>query len=278
MVKIVVDSGCDMSDEVRKRCGVDIDVVPLNMQVGDKHFTDDSNFDLENYLKEMEACKTAAKSAAPAPELFVDKFKGDESVFVVTLSSHLSASYANANVAMHTYLDEIGKKFIHVFDSLSASVGESLIAMKIAELSKNNFSESEIIERVNNFISDMKTYFVLERFENIVKNGRMNAYVAKLASVLNIKPICAGINGKMTILDKARGYNKAVTKLIDIMKNEKADFENRILGITHVKCLEKAQSLRDEIMKSIKFKDAIIMEASGLCATYADRNGLVIAF
>lgn len=277
-MKIVLDSGCDLTDEMKQKRGELFEVVPLSLQVDDVQFIDDDKLDMPNYMTEMEKSKIAVKTAAPSPELFLEKFKAEGSIFAVTLSSHLSASYANAMLAKQMYLEEFSAKFIHVFDSLSAACGQALIAQKISEYITCNLQEMEIEKKVSSFVANMKTYFILERYENIVKNGRMNPYVAKLAGFIGIRPICAAVEGKMEVVDKAVGSKKAFTKLIDAIAKQKLDFENRTLAISHVTCLEKAIAFRDEILEKIKFKDVIILETSGLCSTYAERGGIIIAY
>ncbi|MDR1712607.1 MAG: DegV family protein [Coriobacteriales bacterium] len=278
MVRIVVDSGCDLSDEVRQLCGTEIESVALTLRLDSQEYQDDDSLDIDAYLAAMATSKNAAASAAPSPQDFLDAYTGEESVFAITLSSKLSGTFNSAMLARKLYLEKIGQKFIHVFDSLSASSGETLIALKIGELLRAEHPEAEIVERVKGYIANLKTYFLLERFDSIVKSGRMPAAVAVVASLLNIKPICAGVAGEMKMVGKARGYRKAVAKLIDMMLAEKLDFEQRILGISHCKCLQKAEELRDEIMARVPFKQAMIMETTGLCSTYANRDGVVIAY
>jgi DegV family protein with EDD domain len=207
----------------------------------------------------------------------VEKYKGDDNIFVVTLSSKLSATYQNAVMAKKIYLEEYGKKFIHIFDSLSASIGEGLIAMKIIENAKRGLSNLEIVENVNNFIKNMRTYFLIDKFDALVKSGRMNPYVAKLASMLNIKPICGEKDGEIIMIEKARGYNKAVKRLIEIIKENAPDIENRIVGISHTICYEKAAAFKDELLKAFRVKDVIITEARGLVASYANKGGFVVS-
>lgn len=277
-MKIVVDSGCDLSEEVISRSAVVIESVPIALQLSDKVF-DDGPERVDEILYQMENFGNVPMSAAPPPYLFAEKYKGDDSVFVVTLSSELSGSNVSADVAMKLSLDGASQKFIHVFDSLSASVGETLVALKISEFYKNKLGNMEIVDNVNKFIGNLKTYVLLDRFDSLVKTGRINPYVAKIASFLSIKPICGGVNGALQLLDKARGYNKAVSKLIDMMaKDKNADYENRTLGISHVKCKEKAMQLRDAICERIPFKDCIIVETTGLITAYANRGGLIVAY
>lgn len=272
MFKIIVDSGCDLTPDMKK----DIVSVPLNIEIDNHKYVDDKTIDTEKLLEAMENSPNACKTSAPSPELYLDAYKGEDDVFAVTISSKLSGSYNSAVVAKQMYLDELGQKFIHVFDSLSASVGETLIALKIKEFAKLDFSYDDIIKSVNDFIKNMNTFFILDKFDNLVKNGRMNPYIAKLASIFSIRPICFADDGKIAMLDKARGYDKAVQKLIDIIANKINDSENRVLGITHVKCLEKALAFKEKILQHMNFKDVVITEATGLCTAYANRNGIIV--
>jgi len=276
-MNIIVDSGCDLDNEYLELNGMDL--VPITLFADGRHFTDDGELDIEAYTQAMAQSKSAPKTAAPAPELFLDKIKNlTGSAFVVTLSSHLSSSYSNAMLAKKTYLEEIGKKFIHVFDSLSASAGEMLVAMKIKEFIRDNIAENEIVERINHFIKEMRTYFVLERYTNLMKSGRINPYIAGIASILSIKPICRGTNGKIEIAEKIRGANKALIRLVNIITGDTVDFGNRTLAIAHSNCIEKALFLKEEVMKRVRFKDCIISRTRGTCTTYADREGIVVAY
>ena len=277
-MKIITDSGCDFTEDMKAQNGIFVEKVPLSLQIEDKEFIDDENLNIDTYIDEMRNSSGSPKSAAPPPQLYMDKFGGDESVFAVTLSSKLSCSYQNAEIAKKAYLSEYGHKFIHVFDSLTACIGQTILVMKINEFIKKNLSENDIVEKVNSFIDGMRTFVVLERYDNLVKNGRIKPYIAKLASLLSIRPICIGKDGEMALFDKVRSTKKAILRLAEIIASEKLDFERRILGISHVRCMERAIFLKDEILKRVPFKDVIITSAGGICATYADTGGMVVSY
>jgi DegV family protein with EDD domain len=274
---IIVDSGCDVNRKHVESENTTLNFVPLNLQIEDKVYLDDENLNIDEYITHMEAATVGVKTSAPSPGSFVERFGLADNIFAVTLSSKLSATYQSAVTAKRMYLEEYGKKFIHIFDSLSASVAEGVIAMKISELLKKDFSNTDIVEQVNQFMKGMRTYFILDKFDNLVKTGRINPYVAKLASLLSIKPICGDHEGEIKMLDKARGYTKSMKRLVEIIKNNTPDIESRIISITHVKCLEKALALKDELIKHLTAKDIMIQECRGVTTTYANRGGLVVA-
>ena len=274
---LVLDSGCDIGIKTVESELCQVHRVPLNLQIDEKVFVDDENLNLDDYIAEMEASEKPVKTSAPSPNLFIEKFKLGESVFVVTLSSKLSATYQSAITAKDMYIEEYGKKFIHIFDSLSASIGEGMVAFKVAELAKVGAAAAEIVEGVNSFIKGMNTYFILDKFDNLVKTGRVKPYIAKIASLLNVKPVCCADNGEIKMVDRARGTTKAIAKLVQIIKNNTPDIESRVVGITHVKAYEKAVQLKDEILTHLKPKDIFIDECGGITTTYAQRGGVVVA-
>ncbi len=153
-----------------------------------------------------------------------------------------------------------------------------MIAMKVKQLIEENLNTAEIIEQTNKYIAKLKTLFILESLDNLAKNGRITNFKAILANVMHIVPIMAADEGKIVLREQVRGRKKAFARLIDMISEHNVDFENTVLGITHVNCLEKAEKLRDEIKARYPFKDIKIFKSSGLSTVYADDGGIVIAF
>ncbi|MCL1844835.1 MAG: DegV family protein [Defluviitaleaceae bacterium] len=279
MINLIVDSCCEIGDEYADGKSVTITRIPLNLQLGEEIYLDDENLDVNEYLTAMEACEGKIQTSAPAPGLFLEKFKAaGDNIIVITLSSKISATYQSAVMAKEMYIDECGKKFVHIFDSLTAAVGEGVLAMKVTDLAKKGASAADIIEPINHHIKNMRTMFILDRFDNMVKTGRMKPYVAKIASMLNVKPVCGDVNGEIQVLEKARGYSKAVEKMIKIIKDNTPDIESRFMAITHVAAYEKAVALKEEMIKNLGIKDVRIEECRGVTATYAARGGVIVAY
>ncbi|MTI65682.1 MAG: DegV family protein [Firmicutes bacterium] len=275
-MKIVADSCCDLNDNLRE--DMNVEIVPLTIKVNGKHYVDDNNLNQAELIKDMKADENIPKSASPSPQSFIEAYKGKESVFVVTLSNALSSTYNNALLAKEMFLED-NEKFVHVFDSLSASVAETLVSMKISEAIKKNLQENEIVETVNNYIKEMKTYFVLESLDNLIKAGRINKLKGKIASVLSIKPVMgANENGEIYLVKKVRGSKRALKKMVNIIGETGEKFEDKILGIAHCNCLERAEKVKEEVLKKYNFKDIVIVDTAGISTVYANDGGIVIAF
>ena len=73
-----------------------------------------------------------------------------------------------------------------MFNSRSASIGESLIGMKIQECEEAGMSFEEVVSTVEHYIEGQHTFFILENLDTLRKNGRLSKVKALVASALKI--------------------------------------------------------------------------------------------
>lgn len=275
--KIVGDSCLDCNEELKNK----IDIVPLILEVGDLRVIDDDSFDQLAFIKAVSESAECPRSACPSPNAFMKAYEGpEERIYCVTLSKHLSGSYNSAVVGRDLYYEEHEEdgKQIAVFSSDSACCGESIIAKKIMELEEKGLSFEEICSQVSDFIYNMSTYFVLETLDTLKKNGRLTGLAALLATALNIKPLMAGDHGVIVKLDQARGMNKALKKLIDKVISTVENPEQKVLGISHCNCPDRAAYVREEISKKVPFKEIYVTNTAGVGTLYANDGGIVVCF
>ncbi len=276
MIKIVFDSGCDINS-VLAYSGFDYEQVPLTINIGDKTFID-KDINIEEYLQTMEDYGDPAKSAAPSPEAYLEAFEGYGEIYCVTISSAFSGSHGSAMVARDMYLEKYPNAKVYIIDSKLATAGETAVACKMVGKLQDGLRGEELIEALSVDIEQTICYFILESFQNLTKNGRMNPMIAKIASVMNIKPICKGYDHEISLVLKPRGTEKAYQKLTELISSDNRLTEKSTLYITHIQSIEAATLIRKMILDKIKVKEIIINECTGLCATYAERHGLVIAY
>lgn len=275
--KIIVDSCTDLTPEMKedKR----IVAVPLTIQIGDKTIVDDETFNQEEFLKLIKESNETAKTACPSPDAYMQEMKGEEDVFVVTLSGNLSGSFNSAQIAKEMYIEKWGHKNIEVINSCSASVAQTLITKKLMELSSKGFDFNGILEELKDFRANLKTKFVLEDLSTLAKNGRLTRIQSLLVSVLNIKPILAGTaDGHIEKLGQARGFQKALKELVKLIEKDAVNAKDRILGIAHCNNYKKAMELKDMIFEKVNFKDYLIVDTAGISSTYANNGGIIVSY
>ena len=273
--KIVVDSGCDLPDKLKK--DEHFVVVPLTLSVGGVDIIDDEKFDQKDFIKRVNEAKECPKSACPSPERYLSEYESAQGdVYVITISGRLSGSYNSALVAADMYEEDGGSNRVHVFDSMSASCGEALIAMKIVECEGQGMGFDDVVKTVTQFCNGMKTYFVLETLETLRKNGRLTNLQALLANVLSIKPVMGAREGEIIKLEQTRGLNKALKRMCEIITENVSEPENKVLGIAHCNCPERAEYVKSLLVEKNNFKDVIIVNTAGIATMYANDGGIIV--
>ena len=280
--KIIIDSCGELTAD--QKMDSHFENVALQLDVDDYHILDDETFNQQEFLQKVKESPNCPKSSCPSPDKYIDAFGEDAThIYIVTLSSQLSGSYNSAVLAKQMYEEgqqENGDmpRQIHVFDSRSASIGETLIGMKVQELEEAGESFETIVESVENYIEEMNTFFVLETLETLRKNGRLSNIKAMIVNVLNIKPIMGSTNeGTIQVLGQARGMNKALDSMVQKIIATTKNCEEKILAISHCNCPKRAEKVKEQIENMAKFKKIIILETAGVSSMYANDGGVILA-
>lgn len=278
---ILADSCCDLSPELLKK--TQARVAPLTITIDDTHYVDDGTVDIPPYLAAMRASKNPVRSACPSPDLYAEDIKAaDDDCFIITLSSKLSGSHNAAVLGVQLAEEDMPEKKVHVFDSESASAGETYLALMIHDLIAAGKSFEQIVETVEEKIRSMHTLFVLDSLDNLVKNGRISKTVALLANVLSIRLLMSDDgHGAIKNISKARGIKGALTQMVETCRKhtEGLAAASQRLVISYCNCPERARQVRDMIREKCPAIGEIVMTpTSALSSMYANDGGVVIAY
>lgn len=272
--KIIVDSSSNLkSDYLNKEKDIGFDVVPLTIRIGEKEYVDDDNIDVNKMLKDYETTKKG-QTSCPSPNDFLSKIEGADYYFIFTISSKLSGSYASALIAK-----DISEQADNIFVLDSKLVCGSIeeLVIKTVELIKENKKVEEIKKELKEFRDSLNLLFILDKFDNLVENGRINKVLAFVAKLANIKPLCYGEDGEIKIKEKIRTFLGAIKRLSYNVGKMTSDF-NRPLIISHTNNLKMAEELKEMIENEYNFKEVIIREHKGLSGFYSQDGGIIVCF
>lgn len=277
--KIVLDSSADIPKEfLDLGC---FEIVPLTLQIGDYFIVDSVDFDAPAFLSRMKASEDYAKSACPAPGVYMESYKGDaDRVYVMTLSSKLSGSYNSALQGKNIFEEEFGNsKKIHVFDTKSAGGTMFHNVLKLLEMEKEGKSFEEIVTTITKRIDNSHIYFLLDNYENFRKNGRISNVQSSLLNALHIKLIMEDDgNGEIQKVGQDLSFRRALTHMCKLVIKNATNPEDRVLVVTHCANKEMGTFVINEITKKIKFKATYLLEGWGITTMYANEGGILVTY
>ena len=273
-IKIITDSSCDLNKDIVQK--YNIGIVGLNVSFGEETYID-GEMENDTFYKRMAESKELPKTSCPSPEKFIKSYEGEDEILVLAISSKLSATYSTAVLAKNMFLEENPNKRIEVIDTQTGSVGQGLLVLKSAQLAQQGKSLNEIVEIIEKIKNELVFFGYLETLENAIKGGRINPLAGKLINALNFKIIIQVVDGLVKPVDKARGDNNCIKKVVESVCLRITKGEKKVLAIGHSNCLQKALKVKEMMLENHRFEDITISEVGSVMGTYASKGAILIS-
>lgn len=215
MIKILVDSACDLEQSDAQALGVSL--LPLQIRFGEEEFLDGVTLSHRAFFEKLVETNTLPQTSQINEYRFEEAFSeltedGSE-VVAITLSSKLSGTHASAVKA--------AKKFggkVHVVDSLNACIGERVLLEYAVRLVKEGrLGAAEIAAELDEKKGKIQLLAVLDTLQYLRKGGRISSVTAIAGEMLSIKPVISVVRGEVKLVGKAMGSKKGnnlLTKLV----------------------------------------------------------------
>lgn len=231
-IKLFTDSAADLPKIYKER--YDIDVVPLSVIFGEEEFKDQVTLSATEFWEKLLGSKELPSTSQVNPHDFVEAFgpyvKDGYTILYVGLSAELSGTVQSAYAAKEI----LETDQIHIFDSKSASIGESLLLITAGEMIKAGCSLEEIWQKLEQDREASFAYFILDSLTHLVKGGRLTKTQGLVGTMLNIKPILRVTpEGTIEAEEKVRSTKKALQTIVAKAKERNIDFSQKRVAVIH---------------------------------------------
>lgn len=225
-VKIFVDTGADMPEELAKE--YDIDVINYNVVFGETSYVAGKELTNEQFYEKLLASENIPTTSQTSPGALYDVLseaaKEYDVIVYYTLSSKASGQYNNACVNAREIMEENPNVTIKIVDTMSFSMYISEAAMRLRKYLNDGEELDAAVEKSTEFFKNHKAYILVDTLKFLEKGGRINKTTAIVGGLLDIKPVLTVCDGLIEPSEKIRGKKKVYNKLLDIIK-ENPDFD-----------------------------------------------------
>ncbi|MEQ7179176.1 DegV family protein [Enterococcus thailandicus] len=280
MYQIVTDSCCDLPYLVLEE--INVDFLSMKIQLNGEELIDDlgKTFDYEKYMNELkgEAMPTTSQiNVGGYLEFFRSYVEKKIPVLYVAFSSSMSGSYSSAMQAVELLKEEYENPEIYVFDTKAASVGEGLLVLAAARLKEEGKPLEEVLEWLNNNYLKVRSWVTVDDLKHLERGGRISKTSATLGSILSVKPIITVDEaGRLTNVDKVRGRNKSIQKIVDeTIQSIVAPLEQTIY-IAYAGDLESAEKAKKQLEEKIQVKNIVLYPLGPTIASHTGYGCIAI--
>ncbi|MTI94583.1 MAG: DegV family protein [Firmicutes bacterium] len=277
-VKILTDSGCDLPAEVLQT--YDIEVIPLLVLLDGKEYVDGQDISPDDVYAAMRAGKlprTGQTTQAIFEEVFTRYAKAGRKCIYIGFSSKMSGTCQTGMLTARAVKERFPDFQIEVIDSGCGSLGQGLVVQKAAEMARAGSDMTTITAAVKHWGRHTEHLFTVDDLEYLFRGGRVSRTSAFIGSLLSIKPILHVKEGLMLPLEKVRGKNKAIRRLLTLMQERCAKVEQTI-AISHADDPEAASRLQQLIEETLGYKDFIVNKVGSVLGCHIGIGGVAVFF
>jgi DegV family protein with EDD domain len=267
-VAIVTDSSADLPDTLLDQHH--IAMVPLQVVFGESTFRDRVELKPEEFYRRLRASAELPTTSQPAPAEFIKAFRnaGDEAdeVVAVLLGSNLSGTFNAAQSAIRTG----GLERVALVDSRSASLGVGLLALRGAELAESGWEGPRIAEELCRVRARSGMLLTVDRYDNLLRSGRISRSKAWLAGMLDVKPILSlDAEGRVVPVERVRGREQVEARLLALL-DQRLTPRPRVVrfGIAHADAPEVADRIRQVLLDRYRPRACLVTLATGVLGTH----------
>jgi DegV family protein with EDD domain len=267
-VTIVTDSSADLPDSVLDKHGIAL--VPLQVVFGDTTFRDRVELKPEDFYRRLRVASELPTTSQPAPAAFIQAFRdalqeADE-VVAVLLGSNLSGTFASAQASIRA-ADLSG---VHLVDTRLASLGVGLLALRGAELAGLGWHGAQIASELTRLRSHCGMLLTVDRYDNLLRSGRISRGKAWLAGMLDVKPILSfDDEGQVVPIERVRGRENLEARALTLLEQRLTPPPERLrLGVAHADAPEAAERIRAALLRTYRPQDCFVTLATGVLGTH----------
>lgn len=275
-ITILTDTMCDVPQEYVERCN--IRVLPLLVNFGEESFRDGIDITADEFFKRLEASEELPKTSQINPPQFESVFReeigNNNTVIGILGSSKLSGTYNSAIIAKNM----VDNDNIHIIDSEAVTLGAGLLVIKASRLAKEGRTAEEIVNEIEEAKKRLKQFFIIGNLKYLYKGGRISLSASVIGSILNIKPIITTVDGKLEMLEKTRGIKKAISMMMDMIKDNGWTLDDKVIGINHTLCPEHMDYIEELIHIQYKPREIIRGEVGSVVGTHAGPGCVALHF
>lgn len=262
-VKIFTDSCSDLPKELREKYDIEYALMSTMM---DDHQTP-ASLDWEYYTPQeyfgfMRKGKRIVTSQVSEPE-FIRQFtpwleKGYDIVYV-GCSLKLSGSVNTGEVAAQKLKEKFPEAVIHSVNSLNASGGEGLVAIKAAGLRDQGLSADEIKEKLLPMRNHVNQFCTVHNLDALKRSGRVKASAAFFGNLLGVKPIIiSDSDGNNTAMKKVKGRVNSIEEIVRLTAEALAESDDKFVLLCHADSDEDAQTVKKLLLEKVPEADVYI--------------------
>lgn len=219
MATIFCDTDCELWYTQANALNLEVIRMPYIID-GREEFSDlGEEFEPKAFYDSMRA-GASATTAGLNEETYYDTFKpffekGDD-ILYIAFSSRMSNTFESLDHAIAKLQKEYPNVKYRRFDTLNICLGAGILVYLGAKYCREHNDDIDVTcAYLNQIVNKVGVFFVVEDMKYLARGGRISPAKAKIANLMNIKPVLVIKDGVVDVGSKQNGLKKAYNYILD---------------------------------------------------------------
>ncbi len=223
-VRIITDSGCDISPEAEKEWSKYLVVMPFAVTINGVTKLDRIDITPDEFYKILKENQEIPKHSQITQIQFEDKFRelyneGVREIIVDTINSHGSQTCAQAQIAANNLSNELKDLRIHVVDGRNYTLAYGYPVLEACKKLSDGQSVESVVSYLKDWASHSESFIIGFELRHMKKSGRISAAASFLGELMGLKPLIVLYDGVTEVLRKARGEKAVIDAAVETISS-----------------------------------------------------------
>jgi DegV family protein with EDD domain len=273
-IRLVCDSSCNVPQTYQETLGIIQVPAWVNFADGTSLRNGVDISDAEFYRR-LQSEKQLPTTSQPTPQDIIEAIAaadGDEFV-IATVSSKMSGTF---NSAIQAAEKLAGRKVVHLYDTLSASMGAGWQIIAGAEAAAAGADAEGVLAALRQAREQIVTCFTIDTLKYLAASGRAPMLQAMMGNLLDIKPLMQVQDGTLHLVQRVRGRKKSKRELVEMAAAYVGDRPARV-AVVNANVPDEAAELAEDVRARLHCREVQIVELGPVLGALAGPGTLAIA-
>ncbi len=223
-VRIITDSGCDISPEAEKEWAKYLVVMPFAITINGETYLDRIDITPDEFYKVLKENDEIPKHSQITQIQFEDKYRelyaeGVRDIIVDVINAHGSQTWAQAKLAADNLKEELSDLNVHVIDGRNYTLCYGYPVLEACKKLSEGQSVESVVSYLLDWASHTEAFIVGFELRHMKKSGRISAAASFLGELMGLKPLIMLYDEKTEVLKKARGEKAVIEAAVETISS-----------------------------------------------------------
>ena len=193
-IRIITDSGCDISKENEEKYKGLLEIMPFMVTIQGKSYVDRQDIQAEEFYKVLKEQQEIPKHSQITAIQFEDKYRelyaqGVRTIIVDVINGAGSQTCSNAQLAKQNVADELKDLTVYIVDSQNYTLAYGYPVIEACKKLEAGQSAESVVSYLEDWARHSEAFIVGFDLRHMKKSGRITAAASFLGELMGLKPL-----------------------------------------------------------------------------------------